>query len=71
MRLWARPLCAATQSPDQLAQPLSGSRPLFVTRIAGPGVRQLLRDFRKIDLEVMDKNVMHVFCEPVFELVEA
>ena len=50
---------AATQSPNQLPQPLGGSRPLFVRRFAAMRVRQLLRDFRKIDLEIVDQNVMH------------
>jgi len=57
----------ATKSPDQLPKPLGGSRPLLVTRFASTGVRQLLRDFRKIDLEVVDKNVMHVKSEPDFD----
>ena len=66
----ARSFGSAPQSPDQPPQPLGGRRALFVTRLAAMSMRQLLRDFRKIHLEVMDKNVMHVLSEPDFELLE-
>ena len=44
---------------DQLTKPFGSSRPLFMARLAGAGVRQLLRNFWEVDLEVVNKDVVH------------
>ena len=44
---------------DQLTQPLRRSRPLFVARFLAAGVRQLVGNLREIDLEVVNKDIMH------------
>jgi hypothetical protein len=49
----------AAEPADQLPQPLGGGCPLFVARLAGTGVRQLLRNFGKVDLEVVNKDIVH------------
>ena len=41
---------------DQLTQPLRRSRTLFVGRFPTLGVRQLVGDLRKIDLEVVTRT---------------
>ena len=63
---WLVPRCtrldrAPAQPADQLPQPFRGGRPLFIARLAGAGVRQLLRNFGKVDLEVVNKDIVHVF----------
>src|SRR3979411_138985 len=64
----ASPAGARAQAADQLSQPLGGSRPLFIARFAGTGVRQLLRNFGKVDLEVVNKDIVHGVVRRDFEL---
>src|SRR2546423_803285 len=52
----------------QLPQPFRGGRPLFIARLAGAGVRQLLRNFGKVDLEVVNKDIVHGVLSSDFEL---
>ena len=59
---------ATAQPADQLPQPFGGSRPLFIARLAGAGVRQLLRNFGKVDLEVVNKDIVHGVLSSDFEL---
>jgi hypothetical protein len=47
------------EPPDQLTQPLRRRRALFVTRFPAAGVCQLVGNFREIDLEVVDQDVVH------------
>jgi hypothetical protein len=47
------------EPPDQLTQTLRRSRALFGARFPATGVRQLIGNFRKIDLEVVNKDVVH------------
>ena len=72
-RTWLMPRCsrldrATSQPADQLSQPLGGSRPLFIARLAGAGVRQLLRNFGKVDLEVVNKDIVHGVLSSDFQL---
>jgi hypothetical protein len=50
---------AAAQPADQLTQPFGSSRPLLAARLEGAGVRQLFRNFWEVDLEVMNKDIVH------------
>ena len=59
---------ATAQPADQLPQPFRGGRPLFIARLAGAGVRQLLRNFGKVDLEVVNKDIVHGVLSSDFEL---
>jgi hypothetical protein len=57
-RFW-EPECTLPQPPDQAAQPLGGGGTLVQYRCRRLGVRQLLRDLREVDFQVMEENVMH------------
>jgi len=50
---------AAAQPADQLTQPFGGSRPLFAAGLPAPDVRELFGNFGEIDLEVVDKDIVH------------
>ncbi len=48
-----------TEPADQLTQSLGRSRTLFDARFPALGVRQLVGDLRKIDLEVVNQDIVH------------
>src|ERR1700731_4686397 len=48
-----------TEPADQLTQPLRRSRALFGARFPALGVRQLIGDLGKIDLEVVNQDIVH------------
>jgi hypothetical protein len=48
-----------TEPADQLTQALRRSRALFVARFPALGVRQLVGNLRKIDLEVVNQDIVH------------
>ena len=47
------------QPSDQSPEALRGGGALLPPGRPGLGVRQLLRDFREVDLEVMKQDIMH------------
>jgi hypothetical protein len=58
----------AAEPADQLTKPFGSSRPLFIGRLTGAGVRQLLRNFGEVDLEVVNKDVVHCLLSWDFKL---
>jgi hypothetical protein len=54
---------AAAQPANQLTEPFGGSRPLFTARLEGAGVRQLFRNFWEVDLEVVNKDIVHLLSD--------
>jgi hypothetical protein len=48
-----------TEAADQLPQPFSRSRTFFLPGLGSSGVCQLIRDFRKVDLKVVNKDIVH------------
>ena len=47
------------KAADQPAKSLGGGGPLITGLVARLGVRQLLRDLREVDLEVVKQDIMH------------
>src|SRR4029077_4025393 len=51
--------CLPAEPADQLPQALRRSRTLFVARFPALGVRQLVGNLGKIDLEVVNQDIVH------------
>ncbi len=49
----------AAKPPDQLTQPLRRRRALFVSWFPAAGMRQLVGNLRKVDLEVVNQDIVH------------